>query len=99
MEQKWQPIETHPKNNKRCLLYTWNNLRKPRTITATYIAKFTEQTDEEYGEYSDKLDDYFLPEGWYETIDNWDDCCFVEVRDIITHWIPLPSPPVEHKEY
>ena len=42
-------------------------------------------------EYSEEDDEYYLCEGWYEVIKNWDDYNSVTVEDSVTHWMPLPS--------
>ena len=42
-------------------------------------------------EYSKEDDEYYLCEGWYEVIKNWDDYNSVAVEDLVTHWMPLPS--------
>lgn len=44
-------------------------------------------------EYSEKDDEYYLREGWYEVIKNWDDYNSVAVEDLVTHWMPLPELP------
>ena len=44
-------------------------------------------------EYSEEKDEYFLLEGWYEVIKNWDDYNSVSIGDFVTHWMPLPQPP------
>ena len=44
-------------------------------------------------EYSEEDDEYYLCEGWYEVIKNWDDYNSVAVDDFVTHWMPLPEPP------
>ena len=44
-------------------------------------------------EYSEEDDEYYLCEGWYEVIKNWDDYNSVTVEDFVTHWMPLPAPP------
>ena len=44
-------------------------------------------------EYSEEDDEYYLCEGWYEVIKNWDDYNSVAVEDFVTHWMPLPAPP------
>ena len=42
-------------------------------------------------EYSEEDDEYYLREGWYEVVKNWDDYNSVAVEDFVTHWMPLPS--------
>lgn len=44
-------------------------------------------------EYSEEDDEYYLCEGWYEVVKNWDDYNSVKVGDFVTHWMPLPNPP------
>ena len=46
-------------------------------------------------EYDEDDDEYYLPEGWWEVIKNWDDYGFVAIDDFVTHWMPLPEPPKE----
>ena len=46
-------------------------------------------------EYDEETDEYYLPEGWWEEINNWDDYSFVAIGDFVTHWMPMPEPPKE----
>ena len=44
--------------------------------------------------YDETEDEFYVPEGWFERIENWDDYTDVAVGDyIVTHWMPLPEPP------
>ena len=43
--------------------------------------------------YDEETDEYYLLEGWYEIIKNWEDYSSVVIDDFITHWMPLPEPP------
>ena len=44
-------------------------------------------------DYDEETDEYYFPEGWWESIKNWDDYSCVAIEDTITHWMPLPQPP------
>ena len=44
-------------------------------------------------EYSEEDDEYYLCEGWYEVVKNWDDFNSVAVEDFVTHWMPMPLAP------
>lgn len=44
-------------------------------------------------EYNEEDDEYYLCEGWYEVIKNWDDYSSIAIADTITHWMPLPEAP------
>lgn len=49
--------------------------------------------DDCVSEYNEENDEYYIAEGWYEVIKNWDDYGFVAIDDTVTHWVPLPEPP------
>ena len=51
--------------------------------------------DEICCEYDEETDEYYLKEGWYEVIRNWDEYGSVVIGDFVTHWMPLPEPPEE----
>lgn len=46
-------------------------------------------------EYDEEDDEYYLLEGWYEVIKNWDDYNSIVIPNFVTHWMPLPEPPKE----
>lgn len=49
--------------------------------------------DDCVSEYNEENDEYYIAEGWYEVIKNWDDYGFVAIDDTVTHWMPMPEPP------
>ena len=69
---------------------------------AYYTEQFFERVDDHCGEFYDIScdyfeyeDEYYLEEGWYEVVNNWDDFDSVRIADTVTHWMPLPAPPKE----
>ena len=62
---------------------------KPKTLTVNLWG------DDIACEYDEETDEYYLLEGWYEVIKNWDDYDSVPIGDFVTHWRPLPEPPKE----
>lgn len=46
-------------------------------------------------DYDEETDEYYLPEGFYEVIKNWDEYSSIVIGDVVTHWQPLPKPPQE----
>lgn len=97
----WQPIETAPKG-KGVLVFYKNRNGKGRVVKAAYIEKHTLEADSEcggdWGEYSEAHDEYFCPEGWYESIDNWDDFSEIRINEgEPSHWHPLPESPIEQE--
>ena len=49
-------------------------------------------------DYSEEDDEFYLCEGWYETVKNCDNFNSVAVEDFVTHWMHLPEPPKEVEE-
>ena len=50
---------------------------------------------ENYGTYSEEHDDYFVPEGWWENRQFTPDDIYNNPVDCtVTHWMPLPEPPM-----
>ena len=49
--------------------------------------------DDCISEYNEENDEFYISEGWYEVIKNWDDYGFVAIGDFVTHWMPLPEAP------
>ena len=91
-ESGWRPIKEADKS-QTLLVYYKNDNGKARTHLATYIEKFSEETCGEYCEYSEELDEYYLPEGWYEVVWNWDEFMWIAMHNEPTHFMRLPQPP------
>ena len=45
--------------------------------------------------YNDEEDEYYLEEGWYEVIKNWEEYNSITIADFVTHWMYMPEPPKE----
>lgn len=97
----WMPIETAP-FGKTVLVFYNNSLGKGRIIKARYIERYTEEAgeasiDNEFCDYCEEYDEFFVPEGWYETVDNGHEYSGykLETGSNPTHWMPLPPPPAE----
>lgn len=54
---------------------------------------------ENYGTYNKENDDYFVPEGWWENRQFTPDDIYNNPVDCaVTHWMPLPEPPMSARE-
>jgi hypothetical protein len=95
---KWISVNDRlPDKGAEVLAFYKNSNGKKRRIRAVYIRKFEEEEDYESEmdcDYNEELDCYYLPEGWYECIDNWSEYTSIYVHEgEVTHWMPLPAPP------
>jgi len=79
-----------------CLAFYINDFGNSRIVKARFVRRYTveDNGDDLEGEYDEKTDNYYWPEGWYEQIDNWDDYSAVRIyQGKVTHWMPLPAGP------
>ena len=110
---KWTPVsEKLPEANVDVLaLYEWTGqFHKEEKYTyicrASYIPKNTirvddkwSEVDEEWMDYWEEADSYYVPEGWYEECSQGNsDYMSYHIGATVTHWMPLPPVPNEFFE-
>ena len=94
----WMPIESAPQN-RACLIHYRNICNRDRVIKAKYVSARTIEANEDWPDEACDMDDEtetaYIPAGWYEMIDNHDDCSLIGVSSSvkITGWMPLPAAP------
>ncbi len=98
VKQHWISVEDElPKHPyKFVLVKTTSNYANQ--IVAQYMPKFTETdgADNEFGDYCEERDDWFLPEGWYANVAPvTDEFLSYFIDEEVTHWMPLPAPPAQ----
>lgn len=96
--QPWVSVEDRlPESEKSVLL-----LCEVRPIGRKYVCigyyaapKSVESNcdDIEMLEYDEDTDAYYLQEGYYEEIRNWDEYSSIAISDFVIGWKPLPEPP------
>ena len=91
--------ERLPEPNTKVLAHYFNKLGKGRTICAIWVPAKTRVSDSDIDEdlefeYDDKTDQFYWPEGWYETIENWEEFGYLKVYEgEVAYWQPLPKWP------
>jgi hypothetical protein len=86
----------HSKSVLACYLVgkTW------RTVIAFYVGQFEMEagSDDEWFDYNEEKDEYYLKDGWYEVIRNWEDFKSITIHEgIVRYWQPLPEAPEQVK--
>lgn len=104
--ERWIPVsERLPACGRAVLAYYLNRQGMGRRIRAEYVTRWTVEAemfadpDTECVEYSEQDDTYYVTEGWYELIDNWDEYARIAVNEgVVTSWMPLPAAPTHDKQ-
>ena len=97
---EWISVEDKLPLAKEHVLATYrNNYGKARVAVAQYIPPKTVEAhdflayDAEGGsEFDDETDTEWVIEGWWEG--SWEADTNWKISDKITHWMPLPEPPI-----
>lgn len=86
--------ETMPKPGNYVLAHFLNAHSKPRVVRAMYATEKVLHASEDAPEdcFDEESGEYWAPPGWYEVNDN-DETIWL-ITETVTHWCPLPAPPV-----
>lgn len=98
----WISVEDRlPESGAHCLLCCElrciDGTRRPYVCDGFHVERFNIKAsgvdDDVVTEYNEEDDEYYLNEGWYEVIKNWEEYSCIVIDDFVTHWMPLPEPP------
>jgi hypothetical protein len=101
-QSEWISVEERlPESGVHCLISCivkrFDGTHGQYVCVGYYAEKFKHLAygvdDDSVSEYNEENDEYYIAEGWYEVIKNWDDYGFVAIDDFVTHWMPLPEAP------
>ena len=102
-QSEWISVEERlPESGVHCLLACkvtcYNGAKYTYVCDGFHVDRWKEQeynngSGEQAIEYNEEDDEYYLCEGWYEIIKNWDEYGSVAIDDTVTHWMPLPEIP------
>lgn len=89
--------ERMPPDNKGVLLLQKTGYKDNRVVVVgRWMRGRTHETFDDFSDYCEDTDMFYIPEGWYEDIQNWGDYESVHIPDgSVTHWMPLPNKPEE----
>ena len=92
----WRPASELPEEDQIVIATYLNGYGKRRRVRAVYIRQYEEEAgddDELCVEYCHEIDEWYLKEGWYELIDNWDYSLVTIVEGVVDYWMPIPPAP------
>jgi hypothetical protein len=101
-KQEWISVDDRlPESGVLCLLCCdvkrHDGTHRQYICDGFHAERFKEECysadDECVTEYNEETDEYYLHEGWYEEINNWDEYSSIAIDDTVTHWMPLPEAP------
>lgn len=101
-QSEWISVDERlPESGVLCLLCCdvkrYDGTHRQYICDGFYAERFKEECysadDECVTEYNEETDEYYLHEGWYEEINNWDEYSSIAIDDTVTHWMPLPEAP------
>jgi hypothetical protein len=99
---RWRPVSELPEKDQIVIATYLNQYGKRRRVGAVYIRQYEEEAgddDELCVEYCEEKDEWYLKEGWYELIDNWDTYSSVAiVEGVVDYWMPMPPAPAPEGE-
>ena len=63
---------------------------------AVWVSRWTWKASsdawEDCSEYKEDDDEYYVLEGWYERVHNWDEYAYVAIDDDVIAWMSIPIP-------
>jgi hypothetical protein len=98
---RWRPASELPEEDQIVIATYLNSYGKRRRVRAVYIRQYEEEAgddDELCVEYCHEKDEWYLKEGWYELIDNWDYSSAAIVEGVVDYWMPFPPAPAPEGE-
>ena len=96
-EPKWIPCSERLPEKETVLATVETKTFKHRYVCeAVWIPRWTWKASfdswEDCSEYNEDEDEYYVLEGWYERVHNWDDYSYVGIEDDVIAWRPMPDP-------
>lgn len=100
--QKWIPCGERLPEDVVIVTVETKTFKQKYVCEAVWIPRWSEKAEydswEYCSEYNEDDDEYYVLEGWYERVHNWDEYSYVGIEDDVIAWMPLPDPYKEGEE-
>ena len=96
-EPKWIPVSERLPEKETVLATVETKTFKHRYVCeAVWIPRWTWKASfdnwEDCSEYNEDEDEFYVIEGWYERVHNWDEYSYIWIEDNVIAWQPMPEP-------
>lgn len=95
-EQRWTPVSERLPEDTVIVTVETKTFKHKYVCEAIWIPRWTWKAEfdnwEDCSEYNEDEDEFYVLEGWYERVHNWDEYSFVGIEDRVIAWMPLPEP-------
>lgn len=96
LERKWIPVSERLPEETVLVTVETKTFRHRYICEAVWIPRWTWKASfdnwEDCSEYNEDEDEFYVIEGWYERVHNWDEYSYVGIEDNVIAWQPLPEP-------
>ena len=101
-EQRWTPVTEKLSEGTVIVTAETKTFKHKYVCEAVWIPRWTCKAEydnwEDCTEYNEDEDEYYVLEGWYERVHNWDEYSYVGIEDDVIAWMPLPEPYSERRK-
>ena len=94
-EPHWIPCSERLPEETVLVTVETKTFRHRYICEAVWIPRWTWKASfdswEDCSEYNEDEDEFYVNEGWYERVHNWDEYSYVGIEDTVLAWMPLPE--------
>lgn len=95
-EPQWIPVSERLPEDTVIVTVETKMFKQKYVCKAVWIPRWSKKAEydnwEDCSEYNEDEDEYYVLEGWYERVHNWDEYSYVGIEDDVIAWMPLPEP-------
>ena len=95
-EQHWIPCSEKMPSETVIATVETKTFKHRYVCEAVWIPRWTWKASfdewEDCSEYNEDDDEYYVLEGWYERVHNWDEYAYVAIDDNVIAWMSMPIP-------
>ena len=95
-EQRWIPCSERLPEDTVIVTVETKTFKHRYVCEAVWIPRWSKKAEydnwEDCSEYNEDEDEFYVLEGWYERVHNWDEYSFIGIEDKVIAWKPIEEP-------